>query len=98
MSLYRELKDRKVIRVAAVYTLVVETTHINYPYLTRVGLSQSEDVTILETFRMMEVDGRAELHHEMTVTDPWGLTEPFTANGHWAWVLGEEVAQFDCGY
>lgn len=75
-------------------TLVVSTSKINYPYFNRVGVSQSEAVTTLEKF--IVDDAKGELHYELTVTDPWALTEPYNWKALWVWRPGEVVATYDC--
>jgi len=75
-------------------TLVVSTARINYPYFNRVGISQSEQVTTQERFRVDEEAG--ELRYELTVTDPWALTEPYNWKAMWKWVPGEVVDVYGC--
>lgn len=75
-------------------TLVISTTHINWPYFNRVGVSQSEDVSVQERFVIDEEAGK--LHYELTVTDPATLTEPYKWKALWVWVPGEVVAKYAC--
>lgn len=75
-------------------TLVVSTSNINYPYFNRVGISQSEDVHVEERFNVDDAAG--ELHYELTVTDPWALTEPYQWKALWVWKPGEVVGTYGC--
>lgn len=75
-------------------TLVVQTTHINSPYFNRVGVRQSAEVTVDETFAVSEDGNR--LDWTIAVTDPSTLTEPWRWGAHWNWAPGEEVGSYDC--
>lgn len=75
-------------------TLVVSTANINYPYFNRVGVPQSEAVTTQERFVVDDAEGK--LHYELTVTDPWALTEPFHWKALWVWNPGEVRGEYDC--
>jgi hypothetical protein len=75
-------------------TLVVNTSKITYPYFNRVGASQSKAVTTVERFTIDDANGK--LNYELTVTDPWALTKPFTWKGLWVWKPGEEVSVYGC--
>lgn len=75
-------------------TLVVSTANINYPYFNRVGVSQSDEVQTEERFIVDNAEGK--LHYELTVTDPWALTEPFNWKALWVWNPGEIVGKYDC--
>ena len=75
-------------------TLVISTSRINWPYLNRVGVPQSEAVEVLERFTLVEDEDR--LDYQMTVTDPATLVEPFVWEGYWDWRPGEEVQRYDC--
>ncbi len=75
-------------------TLVVSTSRINWPYVNRVGVPQSEAVEVLERFTPV-ADGN-RLDYELIVTDPANLIEPFVWQGHWDWRPGEAVQPYDC--
>jgi len=77
-----------------VETLVVSTSRINWPYLNRVGVPQSEVVEILERFTPVEDENR--LDYQLIVTDPAILIEPFVWEGYWDWRPGEDVQPYDC--
>ncbi len=75
-------------------TLIVSTSRINWPYLNRVGVPQSEAVEVLERFTLVENENR--LDYELMVTDPATLIEPFVWEGYWDWRPGEAVQSYDC--
>ena len=76
-------------------TLVVTTTHIDYPYLDEHGTPQSDAVEVAERFTL-SADERS-LNWAATVSDPGTLTEPVVAfTTRWEWVLGEEIQRYDC--
>ena len=55
-------------------SLVVETTHINWPWFDQTGIPQSEEVHVLERFTP-SAEGH-QLDYSATVTDPVIFTEP----------------------
>lgn len=59
-------------------TLIIETTHIDYPLFDREGVPQSSEVTIVEKFSLS--DNEEELAYEITVTDSETFTEPVTGS------------------
>ncbi len=75
-------------------TLAVSTSRINWPYLNRVGVPQSEAVEVLERFTPVEDESR--LDYQLRVTDPATLIEPFVWEGYWDWRPGEEVQPYEC--
>lgn len=75
-------------------TLVVETTHINWPWFDQTGIPQSEDVHVLERFTP-SADGR-RLDYAATVTDPVIFTEPVVLERIWIYVPGEAVEPYNC--
>ena len=75
-------------------TLMVSTSRINWSYLDRTGVPQSEAVEVLERFTPIEDEDR--LDYQLTVTDPATLIEPFFWEGFWDWRPGEEVQSYDC--
>ena len=75
-------------------TLVVETTHINWPWFDQTGIPQSEDVHVLERFTP-SADGH-QLDYSATVTDPAIFTEPVVLERYWIWVPGEAVEPYNC--
>ena len=75
-------------------TLVVETTHINWPWFDQTGIPQTEGVHVLERFTPSE-DGR-RLDYTATVTDPAVFTEPVVLSRYWVWIPGEAVEPYNC--
>ncbi len=76
-------------------TLVVTTTHIDYPYLDEHGTPQTDAVEVVERFTL-SADERS-LNWAATVSDPGTLTEPVVAfTTRWEWVPGEELQPYDC--
>lgn len=73
--------------------LVVRTTKINYPLFDRTGTPQSEEVEMVETFRLS--DDETRLDYEITVDDPITFTEPVTGTRSWAWLPGRERMEYD---
>ncbi len=74
-------------------TLVVKTTHINWPYFDGIGTPQSEAVESLERFSLNEDQTR--LDYRLTITDPETFTEPATLERHLL-ALGETIEAYDC--
>jgi hypothetical protein len=75
-------------------TLVVTTSHIDFPYVDDEGTPLSADAVITERFTVSD-DGN-QLLHELTVTDPANFVEPAVVAGTWGWVPGIEVGNFEC--
>ena len=75
-------------------TLVITTSHIDFPYVDDEGTPMSTDVVVTERFTVSE-DG-SEIQHELTVTDPENFVEPAVVSGTWSWVPGIEVGTFEC--
>ncbi len=75
-------------------TLVVDTTHINYPHFDKTGIPQTEDVRNLERFTVNEEGSRLE--YSVTVTDPAIFTEPVVMTKTWAYRPGETINPYDC--
>ena len=75
-------------------TLVVETTHINYPHFDKTGIPQTEAVRNLERFAVNEEGSRLE--YSVTVTDPAIFTEPVVMTKTWAYRPGETINPYDC--
>ncbi len=75
-------------------TLVIETTRIDFPLLDGDGTPMSQDVEILERYRLSEDENR--LDYEIIVTDPENLVEPAIWEGAWLYRPGVEVRPFEC--
>ncbi len=75
-------------------TLVVTTTHLDYPYLDSYGTPLSANATLAERF---SVTGNGQrLEYAMTATDPEMYTEPVTLERFWRWTPEIEYEPFDC--
>jgi hypothetical protein len=75
-------------------SLVVTTTHVDYPYFDDRGTPQSEQLMIVERYTVSEDGDR--LDWEATMTDPLVFTEPMVFRGDMEWVPGEVVKPFNC--
>ena len=75
-------------------TLVVDTTHINYPHFDKTGIPQTEAVRNLERFTVNDEGSRLE--YSVTITDPAIFTEPVVMTKTWAYRPGETVNTYDC--
>ena len=75
-------------------TLVITTRKIDWPFFDDIGTPQSEDVETVERFTLSADESR--LDYTLTVTDPMTFTAPFTLDGHWTWVPGEEIKPYNC--
>lgn len=75
-------------------TLVVNTTNIDWPYFDDIGTPQSAEVETSERFALSADETR--LDYAITVTDPNTFSAPFTLDGHWIWVPGEEIKPYNC--
>ena len=76
-------------------TLVVETTHIDWPYFDPYGTPQSERMSYVETFRVSD-DG-SQLNYTIVATDPVMFTAPVELERGWWWQPGTEMVEsFDC--
>ena len=76
-------------------TLVVETAHIDWPYLDPYGTPQSDQMSYVETFRVADDDSR--LDYTIVATDPVMFTAPVELERAWRWQPGlQMVENFDC--
>ncbi len=74
--------------------LVVDTTHIDWPYLDPRGTPQSNQASYRETFALATEGDR--LNYSITITDPIMLNEPFTLEWTRQWVPEIELEPYDC--
>ena len=74
-------------------SLVVHTTHINWPYFDGIGTPQSEAVEVLEKYTLSEDQRRLDFYFE--VIDPVYLDGPANVTGFWL-ALGEKIEPFNC--
>ena len=75
-------------------TLVVTTTHLDFPYWSEFGLPQSDQATILEKFSASD-DGNV-LNYALTVFDPDMFTRPFTVEDSRYWTPGRDIPPYNC--
>lgn len=74
--------------------LIVDTTHIDWPYLDSSGIPQSNQASYRETFALA-TEGDL-LNYSITITDPVMLKEPFTLEWTRQWAPGIEFEIYDC--
>lgn len=75
-------------------TLVVDTSHINWPYFDRAGAPQTSNVTINERFTVVQEGNR--LDYVLTVNEPATLLKPFIWNAYFVWKANETINRYDC--
>ncbi len=75
-------------------TLVVETTHVSWPFFDGTGIPQSEDVELEERFTM-SADGK-RLNYTILVTDPSTFTEPVLLDRFWMWRPEIQIEPYNC--
>ena len=75
-------------------TLIVTTTHVDWPYYSEWGLPQSEQASYLERFTVS--DGGNGLIHSITVTDPVVFNRPYTLERTRTWMPGYEISPYNC--
>ena len=75
-------------------TLVVTTTHIDWPYYSEWGLPQSDQASFLERFTVS--DGGNVLTHSITVIDPVMFNRPYTLERTRTWMPGHEIPPYNC--
>ena len=61
-------------------TLVIETSHIDYPYFDNRGTRQGTELRIVERYTLSADQSRLDL--ELTIEDPVALAEPANASWH----------------
>ena len=75
-------------------TLVVTTTHVDWPHYSEFGLPQSDQASHLERFTVFDDGNR--LHHLITVIDPVMLSRPYTLERTRTWMPGYEILPYNC--
>ena len=75
-------------------TLIVTTTHVDWPHYSEWGLPQSEQASYLERFTVS--DGGNVLTHSITVTDPVVFNRPYTLERTRTWMPGYEIQPYNC--
>ncbi len=74
-------------------TLVVTTTHVEWPYFDPDGTPQSDQTAYFETFRLAEDN---VLDYSFTATDPVVFSQPITLERGRRWTPGVELELYDC--
>ncbi|MES2626242.1 MAG: DUF6152 family protein [Pseudomonadota bacterium] len=75
-------------------SLVVTTTHVNWPYFDQVGIPQSADSVLTERFTP-GADG-SQMDYELTVNDPVNFTAPVTLRKFWLYIPSEQIFPYEC--
>jgi len=75
-------------------TLLVTTTHVDWPYFDPQGTPQSDQMRYTEMFSVSEDE--TVLHYSITFTDPIIFREPFTLTRLRRWTPERELELFDC--
>lgn len=77
-------------------TLLVTTTHVDWPYYSDYGTPQSDQARYEESFRVVEEDGEPVLHYAITVSDPVVFPEPLHFETTRTPLPGYEFRPYDC--
>jgi len=75
-------------------TLIVETSHISYPYFDDLGTPQSDSMRVTETFDLDAESGLLSWTAE--IVDPASFTETVVLEISWLWIPGNERKSFNC--
>ncbi len=75
-------------------SLIVETSHIEWPYFDPYGTPQSDQMTYQETFWVAADDSR--LNYKIVATDPVYLTGSIELERAWLWQPGTAMVPFNC--
>lgn len=75
-------------------TLVVETSKISSPIFDDVGTPQSEDVRLVEWFKLSADQKR--LDYKLRVVDPATFTQPIELSRHWVWIPERAIQKWNC--
>ena len=76
--------------------LIVNTTHIDYPYLDPYGTPQSEQIEYHERFELSESGDDVRLNYSLTATDPVMFAEPIVFERSRQWSPGRVFEEFNC--
>ena len=77
-------------------TLVVTTTHVDWPYYSDYGTPQSDQARYDERFWVVEEDGEPVLHYAITITDPVVFPEPLHFETTRTPLPGYEFRPYNC--
>ena len=75
-------------------TLVVSTSHIDWPYFDADGTPQSDQMSYTERFTVSD-DG-SQLNYSIVANDPIVFTAPVELERAWLWEPGIELMPYDC--
>ena len=75
-------------------TLVVTTTHLDWPYLDPYGTPQSDQIEYVERFELS--DDFTMMNYSLTAIDPIMYTVPITLETRREWAPGIEIPPFNC--
>ncbi|MEE8439542.1 MAG: hypothetical protein V3S07_08125, partial [Micropepsaceae bacterium] len=75
-------------------TLLVTTTHVDWPQFDPYGTPQSDQTRYFETFRFNADNDTLE--HSFTATDPVMFTQPIHFERARRWTPGVELQPFNC--
>lgn len=75
-------------------TLVVETSHISWPFFSQIGVPQTEQSTMVERFT--PVDQGARLNYQLIAKDPEVFTEPVVLSKYWISDPSSEIGEYNC--
>jgi len=76
------------------FTLVVNTSHVNWGNFDGQGVPASTQLESIERFELSRQGDR--LDYSITISDPVYLIEPMTFGKHWVWYPDAEVGVYDC--
>jgi hypothetical protein len=77
-------------------TLVVTTTHVNWPFFDGWGTPQSDQVSYLERFTLSEGEDETRLDYSITADDPVMFVEPVVLERSWRWQPGVQITPYNC--
>ena len=75
-------------------TLVVETTHVDWPYIDPYGTPQSDQASYVETFTVADDD--SQLDYTIVMTDPVMFAAPVEISRGWRWEPGTALVDLEC--
>ncbi len=75
-------------------TLIVTTTHVDWPQFDPYGAPQSNQTQYFETFRLSADEN--VLNYSFTATDPVMFTQPITFERQRLWTPGVELVPYNC--
>jgi len=76
--------------------LVVETSHVDWPWYSALGTPQSDQVRYYETFTLEDTEAGPRLHQTMTITDPLIFQNPISYEYTRVPIPGYVIEPYDC--